>query len=1027
MIRYDALDALPVRGALPALHDALEGHGTAVLVAPPGTGKTTLVPLALAGLLGGEGAPARRVVVAEPRRIAARAAARRMAWLLGEKPGERVGYTVRGERVVGRHARVEVVTTGVLLQRLQRDQELTGVDVVVLDECHERHLDADTTAAFLWDVRQALRPELRLVAASATTDAEGWSRLLGDAPVVEAPGVSYPVEVVWAPPARPVRPPHGMRVDPALLTHVASVVRRALAERDGDVLCFLPGVGEISRVAGRLGALGDVDVLQVHGRAPAAVQDAVLAPGARRRVVLATAVAESSLTVPGVRVVVDAGLAREPRVDHARGLSALTTVRASRAAARQRAGRAGREAPGVVYRCWAEAEDARLPRFPAPEIKVADLTAFALQAACWGDPDASGLALLDPPPGGAMSAARSVLEAVGAVDAAGRATARGTRLARLGVHPRLGRALLDAEELSAEVSRRPASEATASPGRSGAQSSPSPGRSGARSSGPGSSPVKTPDPRHADGDTARPAASRAGSAGTEGSGTAHRGAGAPRIGTPGTGPTETRAGTSTAGRRDSGAGTAATDTLGVRPGDTDGSGTGDRAAGGDRAGGSRAGGSPTGVSRAGGFRADDATGAGTSGTGEALAAASGAGDRVAGGDRVGRDGRGGEVVAEVVGLLSEEPPREYGDDLAAVLRAARRGGDAYGARWRAEVRRLRGAVEGSGGGRGQRIGEDVIAGLVAALAFPERVARKDGGSYLMVSGTRAELSETSALRGAPWIAVAVADRPVGKGHARVQLGAVVDEDTARLAAGALLTQRDEVHWADGDVVARHVERLGAVELAVRPLADADPGLVRGALLEGLRREGFGLLRRSADGDLLRERLAFLRRHLGEPWPDVSDDALLARVDEWLEPELSRARRRADLGRIDAGQALARLLPWASGEAARLDELAPERIVVPSGSRIRIDYTNPEQPVLAVKLQEMFGLQRSPQVAGVPLLVHLLSPAGRPAAVTADLASFWQDGYRGVRAELRGRYPKHPWPEDPATAEPTRYTKARLGK
>ncbi|CAL9412564.1 ATP-dependent RNA helicase [Streptomyces sp. enrichment culture] len=944
MIRYDALDALPVRGALPALHDALEGHGTAVLVAPPGTGKTTLVPLALAGLLGGEDAPARRVVVAEPRRIAARAAARRMAWLLGEKPGERVGYTVRGERVVGRHARVEVVTTGVLLQRLQRDQELTGVDVVVLDECHERHLDADTTAAFLWDVRQTLRPELRLVAASATTDAEGWSRLLGDAPVVEAPGVSYPVEVVWAPPARPVRPPHGMRVDPALLTHVASVVRRALAERGGDVLCFLPGVGEISRVAGRLGSLGDVDVLQVHGRAPAAVQDAVLAPGARRRVVLATAVAESSLTVPGVRAVVDAGLAREPRVDHARGLSALTTVRASRAAARQRAGRAGREAPGVVYRCWAEAEDARLPRFPAPEIKVADLTAFALQAACWGDPDASGLALLDPPPGGAMTAARSVLEAVGAVDAAGRATARGTRLARLGLHPRLGRALLDAEELSADVSRRPASEAAASPGRSGA-----------RSPGPVSSPAKAPEPRHAGGDGARPAASRAGSPGTAGSGTA-----------------------------------------GARPGGA-GSGTG-------------------------------CAGSGGAGTGGSGAAASGAGDPAAGGDRTGGDGgRGGEVVAEVVGLLSEEPPREYGDDLAAVLRAARRGGDAYGARWRAEVRRLRGAVEGAGGERGQRVGEDVLAGLVAALAFPERVARKDGGSYLMVSGTRAELSETSALRGAPWIAVAVADRPVGKGHARVQLGAVVDEDTARLAAGALLTRRDEVHWADGDVVARRVERLGAVELAVRPLARADPGLVRGALLEGLRKEGFGLLRRSADGDLLRERLAFLRRHLGEPWPDVSDDALLARVDEWLEPELGRARRRADLGRIDAGQALARLLPWASGEAARLDELAPERIVVPSGSRIRIDYTNPEQPVLAVKLQEMFGLQRSPEVAGVPLLVHLLSPAGRPAAVTADLASFWKDGYRSVRAELRGRYPKHPWPEDPATAEPTRYTKARLGK
>ncbi|MFF9162956.1 ATP-dependent helicase HrpB [Streptomyces longwoodensis] len=858
MIRHDALDALPVRAALPGLAAALDGPGTAVLVAPPGTGKTTLVPLALAGLLG-EG-PARRVVVAEPRRIAARAAARRMAWLLGERTGGSVGYTVRGERVVGRHTRVEVVTTGVLLQRLQRDPELAGVDVVVLDECHERHLDADTAAAFLWDVRGTLRPELRLVAASATTDAEGWARLLGGAPVIEAEGTAHPVEVVWAPPPRAVRPPHGLRVDPALLAHVASVVRRALAERSGDVLCFLPGVGEITRVAGQLGAalargdLGDVEVLQVHGRAPAAVQDAVLAPGARRRVVLATSVAESSLTVPGVRVVVDSGLAREPRVDHARGLSALTTVRASRAAGRQRAGRAGREAPGAVYRCWAEAEDARLPLFPSPEIKVADLTSFALQAACWGDPDASGLALLDQPPGGAMAAARAVLTAIGAVDADGRATERGGRLARLGLHPRLGRALLDT------------------------------------------------------------------------------------------------------------------------------------------------------------------SGEGTSGGGTSGGATSGVG-------------------AEVVALLSEEAPREYGNDLVSAVRAARRGGDAYAQRWRAEVRRLRGlASEGSahppardagspGGGAGA--GDDRIAGRVAALAFPERVARLDGGSYLMVSGTRAELAEGSALRGAPWIAVAVADRPVGRGHARVQLGAAIDEDVARLAAGALAEETEEVRWADGDVVARRVERLGAVELAVRPLKDADPALVRGALLEGLRQEGLGLLRWTPDALVLRQRLAFLRLHLGPPWPDVSDEALHARVDEWLEPELGRARRRADLARIDAGQALGRLLPWATGEAARLDELAPERVAVPSGSRIRVDYADPERPVLAVKLQEMFGLAETPRVAGVPLLVHLLSPAGRPAAVTADLASFWKDGYRGVRAELRGRYPKHPWPEDPATAEPTRHTSARL--
>ncbi|MFJ4913691.1 ATP-dependent helicase HrpB [Streptomyces sp. NPDC088726] len=830
MIRTDALDQLPVRTAVPALRQALDERGVAVLCAPPGTGKTTLVPLVLAGLTGD--GPPRRVVVAEPRRIAARAAARRMAWLLGERAGERVGFTVRGERVVGPGTVVEVVTTGVLLQRLQRDQELAGIDVVIIDECHERHLDADTVAAFLLDVRAAIRPDLRLVAASATTDAQGWARLLGDAPVVEAQGVSYPVEVVWAPPVRPVRPPHGMRVDPALLTHVAAVVRRALAERDGDVLCFLPGVGEIGRVAGQLSGLA-AEVLQVHGRAPAAVQDAVLAGSSEgRRVVLATSVAESSLTVPGVRTVVDSGLAREPRTDHARGLSALTTVRASQAAGRQRAGRAGREAPGTVYRCWEQAEDGRLARFPSPEIKVADLAAFALQAACWGDPEASGLALLDAPPAGAMGAAHEVLTAVGATGPDGRVTERGVRMSRLGLHPRLARALLD---------------------------------------------------------------------------------GAASVG----------------GRR----------------------------------------------------------------------------------------------AAEVVALLSEEPPREYGDDLAAALRTARQGKDGYAARWRQEVRRLSSPSKGSGGGGSGP--DDAAVGLVAALAFPERVARARGeGAFLMASGTGAELRDGSRLRSAGWLAVAVADRPAHAASARVRLAAVIDEDTARLAAGHLRFAGEEVRWDGHDVVARRVERLGAVELSARPLKQPDPALVRAALVEGLRREGLGLLRWTRDAGQLRERLAFLHRELGEPWPDVSDEALLSRTGEWLEPELSRARRRSALAGIDAGQALRRLLPWATGEGARLDELAPERIEVPSGSRIRVEYGG-AQPVLAVKVQELFGLQETPRVAGVPVLVHLLSPAGRPAAVTADLASFWREGYQAVRAELRGRYPKHPWPEDPATMEATRFTKARL--
>ncbi|HZX39266.1 MAG TPA: ATP-dependent helicase C-terminal domain-containing protein, partial [Streptomyces sp.] len=308
-----------------------------------------------------------------------------------------------------------------------------------------------------------------------------------------------------------------------------------------------------------------------------------------------------------------------------------------------------------------------------------------------------------------------------------------------------------------------------------------------------------------------------------------------------------------------------------------------------------------------------------------------------------------------------------------------------------------------------------------------RVAKARGeGAFLMASGTGGELLAGSGLRSAPWLAVAVADRPAHAASARVRLAAVIDEESARTAAAHLLVTGQEVHWENGDVVAREVERLGAVELSVRALKDPDPALVREALLDGLRREGLGLLRWTRESEGLRERLAFLHRELGAPWPDVSDAALLDRTDEWLEPELARARRRADLGRVQAGQALQRLLPWAGGDAARLDELAPERIEVPSGSRIRVEYGG-AQPVLAVKLQELFGLRETPTVAGVPVLVHLLSPAGRPAAVTADLASFWKDGYRSVRAELRGRYPKHPWPEDPSTAEPTWHTKARLGR
>ncbi|MEW2520568.1 ATP-dependent RNA helicase [Actinacidiphila alni] len=914
--------ALPVAAAVPGLLAALRSRGCAVLAAPPGTGKTTLVPLLLADALGG------RVLVAEPRRMAARAAARRMAWLLGERVGGTVGFTVRGERRVSARTAVEVVTTGVLLQRLQRDQELPGVSTVILDECHERHLDADTSMAFLLDVRALLRPELRLVAASATTDTGAWAALLGGAdgppaPVVETSGVLHPVAVEWAPPPGPVRSPHtGRGVDRALLDHVAAVVRRALRERDGDVLCFLPGVGEIARVAGLLGDIGDtgnigdIEVLQLHGRAPAAVQDAALTPGGRRRVLLATSVAESSLTVPGVRVVVDSGLAREPRMDHARGLGALVTVRVSRAAADQRAGRAGREGPGTVYRCWPQAEDARRPRRPSPEIALADLTAFALQAACWGDPDASGLALLDPPPPGALAAARDTLRGLGAVDTAGRALDRGRRLARIGLHPRLARALLDAAPV---LGPRRAAEVTA------LLSEELP-----HSYGPDLT-AAWRTARHA----ADPYAGR-------------WRAEAERLRTTLTNEAAAPATTPAADGGDARSGPVAATTT-----------------------------APDARSRT---------------TAEPPAAGSRpATDAPAGTDRAAAD-RGTAPGARP----GTEPP---GAEDEKIRTAARRVAEVPAA-----------------SGRGA-LSDDAAAGLVVALAFPERVARRRGGDlYAMASGTGAEV--TGGVGGAEWIVVAVADRAAGRAEARVRLAAVIDEDIARTAAAGLLETYEEVRWRDGDVVARRVERLGALELSAVPLRSPDPEAVRAALLDGLRREGTGLLHWSREAREVRDRMAFVHRRLGGDWPDVSEEALLERAEEWLGPELARARRRADLERVSAGAALPRLLPWATGAAGRFGELAPERIQVPSGSRIRVDYSG-EQPVLAVKLQELFGLSATPEIAGTPVLVHLLSPAGRPAAVTADLASFWRDGYRAVRAELRGRYPRHPWPEDPATAVPTR--------
>ncbi|MCZ2861210.1 ATP-dependent helicase HrpB [Blastococcus sp. VKM Ac-2987] len=818
---------LPVRAALPALADALSARGAAVLVAPPGTGKTTLVPLALAGSLPG------RVVVAEPRRVAARAAASRMAALLGEPVGGRVGYSVRGDSRRSGATRVEVVTTGLLVRRLQADPELPGVAAVVLDECHERHLDTDLALAFGLDVVGALRPDLRLLAMSATAQAGRLAALLGGeagpAPVVEATGTLHEVDVRWAPPPTPVDPPHGLRVDPRLLAHVAATVRRALAEQAGDVLVFLPGAGEIGAVAGLLDGV-DADVLPLHGRLPAAAQDAALQAGSPRRVVLATALAESSLTVPGVRVVVDAGLARVPRADLSRGLGSLVTVRASRAAVTQRAGRAGREGPGSVYRCWTPAEHDRLPAHDEPEVAVADLTAFVLELACWGAPGGTGLALLDPPPPAALVVAGQTLHDLGAVDGDGRATARGRALTTLGVHPRLARALLD---------------------------------------------------------------------------------GAPLV-----------------GRR---------------------------------------------------------------------------------------------RAAEVVALLSADVPAR-GDDLTVTWRALRSGADRSAtARWREEVGRLGRALDDVAAPRlpDGNLPDDTAAGLVVGLAHPERLARRrpgGTGTYLMAAGTGAELAPGTALTGASWLAVAVADRAPGRRDARVRSAVAIDEATALEAAGALHRDRDEVSWRDGDVRSARVERLGAIVLAERPLRDPDRAAVAAAVAKGLRAEGLGLLRWTPAARRLRERLAAAHGGLGDPWPAVDDTALLATVD------VAGARSRADLARIDVVAALRALVPWQV--AGDLDAVVPDSVTVPTGSRIRVDYTDPAVPTLSVRVQEVFGWGQAPLVAGRPLRLQLLSPAQRVVATTTDLAGFWTTGYPAVRSELRGRYPRHPWPEDPAAAPATKRATSR---
>ncbi|MBF6136906.1 ATP-dependent helicase HrpB [Nocardia otitidiscaviarum] len=902
-MRLPELPDLPVRAALPGIVETVRERGTAVLVAPPGTGKTTLVPLALGADSAG------RVVVAEPRRLAARAAAARMAALLGEPVGATVGYSVRGERRVGAATRIEVVTSGLLVRRLQGDPELSGVDAVVLDECHERHLDADLLLALLLDARAGLRPDLRVLATSATVAADRLAVLLGAdeaaAPVLEVRGRTYPVDVAYVPPLPRERAE----------AQVARVTRTSLAAADGDVLVFLPGAAEIRRTADLLSGV-DADIVPLHGRLTAAAQDTALRPGTRRRIVLSTAVAESSLTVPGVRAVVDSGLARVPRVDHRRGLSGLATVRVSAAVADQRAGRAGREAPGWAWRCWPEFEHTTLPAFPDPEIRTADLTRLALELASWGIPDGHGLAWWDAPPPGGLSAGREVLRALGAVDADGAITARGRRMATVGLHPRLARALLDGAAL---VGPRRAAEVVA---------------------------LLDDDTLATTTDLAAALRTLRRDRPTRWQREVHR---LTRLldhpGTPTDEPTPQ---------------SAATELSTEPPSPTV---TSDRA-------------------KLIGTRAPTTHGPATT----------------------------AETQAHTAGVRTKST-----DKQAHTASSTAKTADAQA---HASVDIAKAADTHA------RAVDDPA--VVVALAHPERLARRrsaGSATYLTAGGTAMVLPPGSGLGDGEWLAVAVATRDPGRAEGRIRLAAMADAELARQAAPALLDTADEVDWVDGEVVARRVERLGAITLSARPLRDPDPALLAAAVRRGLREHGVGLLRWDADAHNLRARLDFLHRTLGAPWPAVDDDSLLDDMDRWLGPELDTARRRADLERVDAGQALRRLLPWP--EAVRFDELAPDRLEVPSGSAIRLDYSA-DPPVLAVKVQEIFGWTEPPRLADgrVPILLHLLSPAQRPVAVTADLPSFWRTGWPQVRADLRGRYPKHAWPEDPTTMPAHRGTARR---
>jgi ATP-dependent helicase HrpB len=821
------MNRLPIEDSLPHLHAGLAGARRVVLSAPPGAGKTTRVPLALleAAWMAG-----RKLLMLEPRRLAARRAAEYMAGQLGEKVGETVGYRIRGEVVSGTATRVEVLTEGILTRLLHSAPDLPGVGLVIFDEFHERSIHADLGLALSLDVQDHLRDDLRILVMSATLDGIALSRLLGDAPVVLAEGKSHPVQTRYL----------SFPYTGSFERETVRVIRRALAETEGDILVFLPGIREIRRAALMLaeGELPDsLLVRALFGEADPETQRLALdpAPPGKRKILLATSIAETSLTIDGIRAVVDSGFSRVPRFDPRRGMTGLVTVPVSIASADQRRGRAGRQSAGVCYRVWTEEQHRTLQPFSPPEILAADLAPLALDIARWGGGE--GLRFIDPPPASHLRQALSVLRLLGALDDRGALTPHGKAMSDLPVHPRLAHMILRGRALSL-------------------------------------------------------------------------------------GPLSCELGALLEER-------------------------------------------------------DILRGAGKNDI---------------------------DIASRVQAL----------HDSGGVDRALR-------ARVGAEARRLQ-AIAGAKSGS-----SDLSRlGLLVALAYPERIARRRGdlpGRYRMVNGTGALLPEGSTLGREEFLAIADVDG-IGT-EVRVFLAAPIGMEDLITGFGESIVEEEEVFWnqSDESVVARCAERLGAITVAERAVAPQGES-VRAAMMEGIRQMGLGALPWKNESASARSRSEWLRLRGLAPadWPDLSDGQLLSTLPVWLGPFLEGMTRRSHLPRLDMSSILRHcftLRQW--NDLARL---APETITVPTGSRIRLDYAAGAIPVLSVRLQEMFGQTDTPVIAGgrVSVLIHLLSPAGRPLAVTQDLRSFWSNAYKEVRKEMRGRYPRHVWPEDPLAARPTRRTK-----